>query len=98
MHPRRLACFIMGLWLGGGLLVAWMVTDNFRAVDRLLVDPRPEAAARLKPLGPSNARMLLRYEVSERNRALFRDWEAAQIIGGLLFFFYLLFGTTERKF
>jgi hypothetical protein len=98
MRSRRLACFILGLWLGGGLLVAWAAADGFRDVDRLLASPNPEATLQLRTLGPSAARMLFRYEVSERNRSLFRDWEVAQLIGGALFFFYLLFATLERKF
>ena len=63
MHPRRLACFILGLWLGGGLLVAWAAADSFRAVDRLLAAPSPEASLRLRALGPSATRALFRYEV-----------------------------------
>jgi hypothetical protein len=98
MHSRRLACFILGLWLGGGLLVAWTAADAFRAVDRLLAAPSPEATLRLRALGPSAARTLLRYQASEQNRALFRDWEAVQLVGGSLFFFFLLFATRERKF
>jgi hypothetical protein len=98
MHPRRLACFVLGLWLGAGLLVAWAAADSFRAVDRLLASPSPEANLRLRALGPSAARTLFRYEVAERNRSLFHDWEIVQLIGGSLFFFFLLFGTTERKF
>jgi hypothetical protein len=98
MHTRRLACFILGLWLGGGLLVAWAASDSFRSVDRLLASPSPEATLRLRSLGPSAARTLFRYQVAEQNRTLFHDWEVAQIIGGSLFFFYLLFATKERKF
>ena len=90
MHSRRLACFILGLWLGGGLLVAWAAADSFRAVDRLFTDASPEARLQLRTLGPS-ARTLLRYEVAERNRALFHTWERVQLVGGILFFFYLLF-------
>lgn len=78
--------------------MAWAAADGFRAVDRLLATPNPEASLKLRSLGPTVSRMLFRYEVSERNRALFRDWEVVQLIGGVLFFFYLLFATTERKF
>jgi len=98
MHPRRLTTFLLGLWLGGGLLVAWVVADSFSSVDRLLATPSIEAATRLKPIPAPAVRMLFRYEVAERNRTLFQDWEYIQLVGGSLFFFYLLFGTKERKF
>jgi hypothetical protein len=42
--------------------------------------------------------MLLRYQVSEANRRLFHDWETLQLVGGAIFFLYLLFWTREGKF
>src|SRR5262245_34684674 len=97
MLSRRLACFLIGLWLGACVLVAWLTADGFRSVDRTLAVHTPEAAARLKALRLEDARMLLRYEVSERNRAVFETWEIAQIFYGAGVFFYLLFGTREGK-
>jgi hypothetical protein len=98
MHSRRLACFVLGLWLGGGLLVAWIATQNFRVVDRLMLQPEPGAALHLKELGSANTRLLFRHQVSEQNRAMFESWEYAQFGLGMLFFFFLLFGTREKKF
>ena len=54
--------------------------------------------AQTKPLGPVVTRQVLRYVVAEQNRWLFQNWEILQILLGLLFFSYLLFGTTEGKF
>src|SRR4051812_4072938 len=96
MHARRFACFVLGLWLAGGLFMAYVATQNFRGVDRLLSGGNPAAASRLKPLGPQ-ARMLLRYQASEMNRWLFRAWENTQLVGGTVFFFVLLFGSRENK-
>lgn len=97
MHARRLACFLLGLWLGGGLFMAWVATQNFREVDRLLSGEDPAATLRLKPLGPQ-ARFTMRYQASEMNRWLFRKWEVAQLIFGTAFLFLVLFGSRESKF
>jgi hypothetical protein len=97
MHARRLASFLLGLWLAGGLFMAWVATENFREVDRLLSGDNPTATLRFKPLG-SDARMLLRYHASEQNRWLFRSWETGQIVYGAAFFMLMLFGSRENKF
>jgi hypothetical protein len=98
MRFRRVSCFVLGLWLGGGLLMAWLASSGFRDVDRLMAKPGPTAAAGIRTLGYSRARALLRYQVAEQNRVDFETWEAVQMVGGTAFFFYLLFGTTEKKF
>jgi hypothetical protein len=97
MHARRFACFILGLWLGGSLFMAWVATQNFREVDRLLSQASPEARLQLKTLGP-NARTLLRYQASEQNRWYFEMWETCQLILGSLFFLLMLFGSGESKY
>ena len=97
MHARRLACFFLGMWLAGSLFMAWVATQNFRQVDRLLSRADPAATLRLKPLG-ENARPILRYQASEQNRWYFQKWETIQIIYGAVFFFVMLFGSRENKF
>ena len=59
--------------------MAAVATQNFRAVDRLLAAPAPEAAESLRALGPESARRLFRYQASEMNRFLFRRSEEAQL-------------------
>jgi hypothetical protein len=97
MHARRLACFFLGMWLAGSLFMAWVATQNFRQVDRLLSRADPAATLRLKPLG-ENARLILRYQASEQNRWYFQKWETIQILYGAVFFFVMLFGSRENKF
>jgi len=98
MHSRRFACFLLGLWLAGGVFAMWVTAENLRRVDHLLVQPSPAAAVWMKALGPGAARLLLRYEAAELNRAAIEIWEIAQLILGAGFFFFLLFGTSEDKF
>jgi len=76
--------------------MAWVATQNFRIADRLAERATPAARLELKVMGP-NARTLLRYQASEDNRALFHDWEVAQLLLGTGFFLLMLFGSRESK-
>ena len=85
------------MWLAGGMFMAWVATQNFREVDRLLSRADPVATLRLKPLG-ADARMTLRYQASEQNRRLFRDvGNGPDSIRGFLLLL-MLFGSRENKF
>lgn len=104
MHSVRLVSFVLGAWLSGGLFMAWVATQNFRGVDRLLGQTNPAARLDVRTLddpansGPGATRLLLRYQVSEQNRFYFESWEIAQLVLGTLLFFFLLFGTREDKY
>lgn len=78
--------------------MAWVAAESFSSVDRLLARPHAVATAQFKALGRADARLLLRYQVSEQNRWYFETWEVAQIVMGALFFFFVLFATRESKF
>jgi len=78
--------------------MAWIAIESFRSVDRLLSAPGPVAAIQIKALGPGGARALLRYQAAEQNRSFFQTWEFLQLILGVGFFSFLLFGSTEGKF
>ena len=87
---RTLMAFLLGGWLLGMILIAFVAAENFFEVDRLLASPpsteyRAEFQKRLAPLAPGDARMALRYLSSELNRFYFRVWGGAEIIlGGVL--------------
>jgi hypothetical protein len=98
MHYRRIVCFLLGLWLGGGLVMAWYGARSFSTVETVMSQSNPAFVAQTKPLGPAATRSALRYAVVEQNRWMFRNWENLQIAMGVLFFCYLLFGTMEGKF
>jgi len=97
MRSCRLACFLLGLWLGGSLFWVWLDTGSLRAVDRLLDQPNPAVAQQLETLGRADARPLLRYQVAEVNRWYAESWETVQLFFGTFLFFFLLFGTGEDK-
>lgn len=98
VHFRRFACFLLGLWLGGGLFMDMVVTQNFRSVDRLLARPAAPAAQQIAKLGPAGARMFLRHQVSEQNRWFFEIWGLIASVLGALLLMVLIFGSTERNF
>lgn len=70
MHSRRLAT-IVGVWLGLTVAMAFVATQNFMGVERLLEAPGPDAARMIDKLGHDPARMLLRFQISELNRFFF---------------------------
>ena len=98
MHYRRIVCFILGVWFGGGILMAWYGARSFGTVEAIMNGSNPAFLSQTKPIGPAVTRQVLRYAVAEQNRWLFKCWELLQIALGLFFFAYLLFGTTEGKF
>lgn len=98
MHYRRIVCLILGLWLGGGILMAWFGARSFQSVKRVMNESNPVFAVQTRPLGPATTRMILRYQIAEENRFLFQHWEYMQLILGVFFFSYMLFGTLEGKF
>jgi hypothetical protein len=98
MHYRRIVCFLLGVWLGGGILMAWYGARSFGSVETIMNQSNPGFVVQTRPLGPAATRMVLRYVVAEQNRWLFRNWEYMQIALASLFFCYLLFGTMEGKF
>ncbi len=98
MHSRRLACLLLGIWLAGGIFLAFVTRQNLRGADGLMDHPSPAALVQLKPMDPAATRLLLRHQASEQNRLYFETWELAQLVLGIFFFFFLLFGTTVDKY
>jgi hypothetical protein len=97
MHIRRIACFFLGVWFGGALLVHLLAVRNPGEAEHLMADLTTEAAARLKAVPQAQARVLLRYGWAERNRDLLVTWDTVQFFYGLAFFVFLLFGSREDK-
>jgi hypothetical protein len=77
--------------------MAWYGARSFGTVESIMAQANPAFVSQTKPLGPAATRLVLRYTVAEQNRWLFSNWENMQIGLAVLFFCYLLFGTTEGK-
>ena len=81
---KSVSLVLCGLWLGA-LVASWVVAPlNFRMVDRVLADARPEMAQRLAPVPPEAQRQVLRLLASENNRWMFGHWAWAQAALGVL--------------
>ena len=98
MHFRRFAALLLGAWLTGCVFMDMVATQNFRSVDRLLTAPPAQIAERMQAMGGHDmARVFLRYQASELNRAYFDNWERAQIVLGVVLFLVLLFGSPPNR-
>src|ERR1039458_388059 len=98
MSSRRMACLLLGLWLGAGVLMAWVATQDLRSADRLAAHPDLAAALQLKSLGANRPLPFLRYLAAEQTRYNLETWGTVQLFVGSFFFFFLLFGTNQGKF
>ena len=97
MHARRLACFMLGMWLAAGIAVAWLEREDFQTIQDVLSQPDPAVAERVKVLGAHETYLLMGHVASEQRQRTTRNWENLQLVLGLGFFFFVLFGTREGK-
>jgi hypothetical protein len=79
---RALIITLLGGWITGTLLIAFVATQNFRTVDRLLSAPTTEFSRAIAPLAHNEARGVLRYLVAELNRLFFSAWGLTQLALG----------------
>jgi hypothetical protein len=76
--------FLLGGWLLGTILVAFIAAENFWIIDRLLatsVHPVFHRDVGMLPAG--EARAMLRYLASEQNRFYFTYWGWAEAVLGI---------------
>lgn len=97
MHSRRFACLLIGLWLGGAFLMAWIAVENRSLSARVATPADPAAMLRIRVLGTAETTALLRHEAAEQTRNQLEIWEYAQLALGTFLFSFLLFGTGEGK-
>ncbi len=99
MHTRRMAGFLLGVWLGGSILMLLIQVENLRFTPSLLFTPSDQAAELLKKTGPrQNVEMLMRYQAAEQNRRYSYIWEEAQFGLALILAGCLFLGTQRRLF
>jgi hypothetical protein len=99
MHTRRMAGFLLGVWLGGCVLMILIQVANLRFTASLLSTPSDQAAEFLKKTGPpENVQLLLRYQAAEQNRRYSYVWEQAQFGLALILGACLFLGTQRRIF
>jgi len=96
MFSRRLATFLLGIWIGCCALVDVLALESHRIAAQILDTPSLEAKAALAkasevPIGP-----LLHHLAAEQRRANLNNWEATQF-GLVLMILLLLIFTDQRK-
>src|SRR5262249_12641250 len=98
MHTRRMATFLLGIWIGCSILMGIVAVENLRLPGAIVGAPSAQAEQILKKLAPEESRLLLRYQASEQNRRYLYLWEAAEIGLGVMLAACLFFGTQRRIF
>ena len=98
MHTRRLASFLLGAWLMASLTIAYMATQNFAEVERVLATPPSAIVKDIDELGHDITRQLLRYQVAEANRFIFETWGIIQVGMGGAFLSSVLITAHRSKF
>jgi hypothetical protein len=98
MHTRRVATFLLGVWIGCSLFMDFLTLENLRAADWVIAGSTAPAAKRLKMLSQDDANLLLRYQGAEMNRRYTYDWEAMEIALGLALGLCAFLGTQKRWF
>ncbi|HEY3742522.1 MAG TPA: hypothetical protein VGL53_21885 [Bryobacteraceae bacterium] len=82
MHTRRLVAFLLGVWLGGMLFVAYTTSANM-STTKTILESSPEAPRRLIELsGSQRVATILNYNTAEINRSLTESWEWLQLLIG----------------
>lgn len=84
MLSRRIATFLVGVWVGCGLLMGVLMLQNARWAKELIADPTDPAQIQIIKVGEENARLLLEYGTAEQTRAFMSGWEVAQMLLGLI--------------
>ncbi len=84
---------MLGFWLGAGVCVDILATQNSAAIDRFMSDPgSPNATTQIRQAGPVSVRFLLARSAAEENAWVFAKWEWAEIGIGIALFFQVMFG------
>ena len=85
MHTRRVGAFLIGAWLLGAVLMAFISSQAFVNVERFLNNPPDQIAKELDDIGPDMMRQILRYQASQHTRHIIETWEVMQLgLGGAL--------------
>lgn len=98
MHTRRIATFLLGIWMGCSVLVGIAEIENLRFSSSILAAPSDEAAPFIKKAGGQDLALLLRYELVEQSRRYTYIWEEVELGLALVLGGFLFAGTQKRIF
>ena len=96
MHTRRIATFLLGVWIGCSLLMDFLSLQNPHAASLVIANATAPAGKRLRMLSEEDATLLMRYQAAEMNRHYAYDWELMQIALALALGACAFLGTQKR--
>ncbi len=96
MFSRRLATFLLGVWMGCCIFVDLLALEGQRIANRILDIPLAEAKAALAQAGDAPVGPLLHHLAGEQVRATLESWEIAQFVLAAIMLVLLIF-TDQRK-
>jgi len=97
MHSRRFSMLLVGIWIGAGLFLMWMLQDQFTTVDRALKPTTRVGEQAVNDIGVERARVFLRYHAAEQSRSYLYMWGLGQLVLGGFLLVVLLFATNANK-
>jgi len=96
MFSRRLATFLLGVWMGCCIFVDLLALERQRVANRILDIPMAEAKAALTAAGDAPVGPLLHHLANEQVRSTMESWETAQFVLAAAILVLLIF-TDQRK-
>ena len=90
MHTRRIATFLLGAWIAGCLLMAFIYVRTLESASITLNSPPAPVSEIVNKIGYDATAQLVRHSTAEVLRRITDSWELGQIIlafalGGCLF-------------
>ena len=100
---RTVIALLLGAWMAGSVVVGGVAAENFFMIDRLLLSSGSPAAnpsfqKDAAQLTTPEARLMLRYLVSELNRYYFNVWGWFELGLAVLLMALVLAALRERRF
>lgn len=79
MHTRRVGAFLIGAWLLGALITAFIAAQSYTNVERFFSNPPPQVSKEIDDVGPDVMRQILRFQASQHNRHVAETWLVIQL-------------------
>jgi hypothetical protein len=96
VHTRRVATFLLGIWIGCSLFMSAVAIENNRSPNLVLNGPIEPAGKMVQALGVDQARLLLSHLAAEQTRLYFSLWEDVEIPLALVLAAFLFLATQRR--
>ncbi|MEP6962751.1 MAG: hypothetical protein ABI995_11785, partial [Acidobacteriota bacterium] len=96
MLTRRVATFVLGMWIGCALLLDLICVQGQRFADLMITNPLDNAKPTMLKIGAENATSLLRHMAGEMSRTYLYNWESAQFVGAVVLILLLLLSDQKK--